>query len=610
MLRPAWRAAPIALALLTAVVFAPVLGAGFVDWDDPINFLENPYYRGLGWSQLRWMLTANVMGHWIPVTWLTLGADFAVWGMNPFGYHLTNLLLHAASAALFYLVARRLLGLAIPAAAPGAVNLGAVVSALYFALHPLRVESVAWITERRDLTSGLFFLLTILAYLKAHERPPAVRAGWRWVSLAAAALALASKSIVMGLPLVLLILDVYPLGRLGPRVRDWWTGPARAVWREKIPFALLAVGTAAAAYLIQRNTGFLTPADPAGRVGMVAYNVWFHVWKTAVPLNLGPIYELPTRVNPLDTPYLMSAAGGLAITVVVWLLRRRWPAGLAIWASYLVMLAPVAGFVHTGNHLGADRNTYVSGMGFALLVGTLAITVVLAGRRGLLRPPVTALALGVVAVWIGGLALTARAQSAVWHDSETLWRYAIEVDPTCAICHHNLGIVLGRRGDRAEAQALLERAIALRPDRSEFQGNYGLLLIQMGRRPEGLARLRSRLDHNPRDVNTRVNLGIALVEDGRAAEAIGELERALRVRPDSLPALTSLGRALLADGRAEPARSAFERALAIDPANPVAHLGLARAHLARGDRAAAREQMPVLERLDPQLARLLEQEMR
>jgi Flp pilus assembly protein TadD len=610
MLRPAWRAAPIALALLTAVVFAPVLRAGFVDWDDPINFLENPYYRGLGWSQLRWMLTANVMGHWIPVTWLTLGADFAVWGMNPFGYHLTNLLLHAAGAALFYLVARRLLGLAIPAATPGVVGLGAVVSALYFALHPLRVESVAWITERRDLTSGLFFLLTILAYLKAHERPPAVRAGWRRVSLAAAVLALASKSIVMGLPLVLLILDVYPLGRLGPRVRDWWTAPARAVWREKIPFALLAVGTAAAAYLVQRNTGFLTPADPAGRVGMVAYNVWFHVWKTAVPLNLGPIYELPTRVNPLDAPYLLSAAGGLAITVAVWRLRRRWPAGLAIWAFYLVMLAPVAGFVHTGNHLGADRNTYVPGMGFALLVGALAITVVLAGRRGLLRPPVTALALGVIAVWIGGLALTARAQSAVWYDSETLWRYAIEVDPACAICHHNLGIVLGRRGDRAEAQALLERAIALRPDRSEFQGNYGLLLIQMGRRPEGLAKLRSRLDHNPRDVNTRVNLGIALVEDGRAAEAIAELERALRVRPDSLPALLSLGRALLADGRAEPARSAFERALAIDPANPVAHLGLARAHLARGDRAAAREQMPVLERLDPQLARLLEQEMR
>jgi tetratricopeptide (TPR) repeat protein len=610
MLRPAWRAAPLVLALVTAVVFTPVLHAGFVDWDDPINFLENPYYRGLGWPQLRWMLTASVMGHWIPVTWLTLGADFAVWGMNPFGYHLTSLLLHAASAALFYLVARRLLGLAIPSAEPGTVNLGAVVAALYFALHPLRVESVAWITERRDLTSGLFFLLTVLAYLKAHERTAEVRTGWRWVSLTAAALALASKSIVMGLPLALLILDVYPLKRLGPRFRDWWSAQAWPVWREKIPFTVLAVAAAATAYLVQRNTGYLTPADPAGRIGMVAYNVWFHVWKTVVPLNLGPIYELPPRVNPLDLPYLLSAAAGLAITVALWLRRRRWPAGLAIWTFYLVMLAPVAGLVHTGNHLGADRNTYIPCLGFALLVGALAMSVALARRRGVLRTPIAAVALGVVAVWIGGLALTTRAQSSVWHDSETLWRYAIEVDPGCAICLHNLGVSLGRRGEFTEAQALLERAIALRPDQSEFHGNYGPLLIQMGRRSDGITRLRYRLERNPRDVNARVNLGIALVEDGRPAEAVAELEQALRVRPDSVPALTSLGRALLADDRAEPARGAFERALAIDPASPFAHLGLARAHLARGDRAAAREQIPVLARLDPQLARLLEQEMR
>ena len=610
MLRPAWRAAPFALALVTAVVFAPVLRGGFLDWDDPINFLENPYYRGLGWPQLRWMLTASVMGHWIPVTWLTLGADFAMWGMNPFGYHLTNLLLHAVSAALFYLVAQRLLGLAMPAASPGTASLGAAVAALYFAVHPLRVESVAWITERRDLTSGLFFLLTILAYLKAHERPPAVATGWRWVSLAAAALALASKSIVMGLPLVLLILDVYPLGRLGPRVRDWWSPQARRVWREKIPFALLAVAAGAAAYLVQRNAGYLTPADPAGRIGMVAYNVWFHVWKTVAPLDLAPIYELPSRVNPLELPYLLSAAGALAITVAVWLLRRRWPAGLAIWAFYLVTLAPVAGVVHTGNHLGADRNTYVPGMAFALPIGALAMVIVLARRRGLLRAPIAAMALGAVAMWIGGLALAARAQSFIWHDSETLWRYAIEVEPGCAICHHNLGTNVARRGDWIQAQALLDRAIALRPDRSEFQGTYGPILIQMGRRAEGVAKLRYRLDREPRDVTARVNLAIALIEDGRPGEAIAELEQALRVKPDSVPALTSLGRALLAEGRAEPAQAAFERALRSDPADPVAHLGLARAHLARGDRAAAREQIPLLDRLDPRLARILEQEIR
>jgi len=338
--------------------------------------------------------------------------------------------------------------------------------------------------------------------------------------------------------------------------------------------------------------------------------VWFHIWKTVAPLNLGPIYELPPRVNPLELPYLLSAAGGLAITAAVWLLRRRWPAGLAIWAFYLVMLAPVTGIVHTGNHLGADRNTYVPCMGFALLVGALAVTVVLAWRRGVLRAPIVAMALGVVAIWIGGLALTARVQSFVWHDSETLWRYAIEVDPGCAICHHNLGTSLGRRGAWAEAQALLERAIVLRPDASEFRGTYGILLIQMGRRPEGLAQLRYRLDHNPRDVNTRVNLGIALIEDGRPGEAIAEIGQALRVKPDSVTALNALGRALLADGRVEPARAAFERALTINATDPVAHLGLARAHLARGDRAAAREQIPILDRLDPQLARMLEQEIR
>jgi len=604
----AW-AVPVGIALATAVVFLPVLRAGFVDWDDPINFLENPYYRGLGWRQFGWMLTATVMGHWIPVTWLTLGTDFVIWGMNPFGYHLTNLLLHTASAVLFYFVSRRLLGLAMRAASPGILGLGATAAALSFAVHPLRVESVAWITERRDLTSGLFFLLTILAYLKAHERPPAVRTGWRLASLGAAALALASKSIVMGLPLVLLILDAYPLGRLGSRVRDWCSARAWPVWREKIPFAVLAVGTAAAAYLVQQSTGYLTHADPTGRIGMVAYNVWFHVWKTVVPLNLSPIYELPPQVNPLELPYLLSGVAGLAITAVVWLLRRRWPAGLAIWAFYLVMLAPVAGIVHTGYHLGADRNTYVPGMGFALLAGALAVTVVRAWRRGVLRTPIVATALSVGAIWIGSLALTARVQSFVWHDSETIWRYAIEVDPGCAICHHNLGVILGTRGDWAEAQALLERAIALRPDRSEFHGGYGPLLIQMGRRPEGVAKLRYRLADNPRDVNARVNLGIALIEDGRPGEAIVEIEHALRVKPDSAPALNALGRALLADGRVEPARAAFERAIAIHPADPVAHLGLARAHLARGDRPAARQQLPVLERLDPKIARMLEQEI-
>jgi protein O-mannosyl-transferase len=608
--RVAWWAVPAEIALVTAAVFLPALWADWTDWDDPINFLSNPYYRGLGVPQLRWMLSASVMGHWIPVTWLTLGADYAMWGMRPFGYHLTSLLLHAASGGLFYLVARRLLGLATPSAAPLARGLAAVTAALFFSVHPLRAESVAWITERRDLTSGLFFLLTILAYLKAHEDLPGIRRGWHLASVVFAALALASKSIVMGLPLVLVILDVYPLRRLGPSLRDWASPRAWPVWREKIPFAALAVGAAATAYYVQRTTGYLTDAEPAARVVMVLYNVWFHVWKTFVPLHLGPIYELPARLSLMDPPYLLSAIGAVGITVVVWLLRKRWPAGLAVWMFYLVMLAPVSGVVHTGNHLGADRNTYLPCAGFALLVGAAVLAAAEASRHRRLGTAVAVVALGLVVLWLAGLAVAARIQTAVWHEPETLWRRGVAVDPSCSICIHNLAIILRRRGEQDASLALFRRALAIRPDRSEFHVNYGLLLLEMGRREEGKAELRYRLARNPGDFGARTNLGIALIEDGQLVDAIAQLEQALRVKPDSVPALDALGRALLTDGRVDAAMTAFERALAVNPSDSVGRLGMARVYLARGDHAAARAQYEILRGHDPQLALRVEQEFR
>jgi protein O-mannosyl-transferase len=605
----AWSV-PLGLAIVTGLVFFPVLFADWVDWDDPTNFLDNPYYRGLGWPQLRWMVTAPLMGHWIPVTWLTLGADYAIWGMDPSGYHLTNLLWHAGSAVLAYLVARRLLGLAIPSSTSLTRGLGGATAALFFAIHPLRVESVAWITERRDLTSGLFFLLAVLSYFKAHERPPQVRTGWRAAAVVAAALALASKSIVMGLPLALIILDIYPLRRLGPGLRDCLNANVRPVWIEKVPFVLLAAAAAGAAYHVQHSSGYLTEEPPTARLAMAAYNVWFHAWKTFVPLTLSPIYELPLHVSPLAPPYLLRAIGVLGITAAVWLLRRRWPAGLSTWAFYLVMLAPVSGIVHTGYHLGADRNTYIPCVGFAVLIGALVTAIGEGWRRGVVRPAIAATALGLCAFWIVGLGLAARIQTAVWHDSETLWRYAVETDPACSVCQHNLGISMSRRGNYAESLAAFERAMALRPDRSEFLGNYGLLLMQMGRHSEGLAVLRYRLAHNPGDFTTRRNLGLALIEDGRPGEAIKELESGLRVQPDAVLTLDTLGRAYLIEGRVESATAAFRRALAAAPNDPVARLGLARAYLAGGDRAKAREQIAILSKIDPGLATKFEHEFR
>src|SRR3989441_8329744 len=242
--------APLLVALLTLTAFLPTLQNQFVSWDDDKNFLENPHYRGLGWTHLRWMWTTH-LGHYIPLTWMTLGLDYLLWGMNPVGYHLTSLLLHAANAVVFFFVVRRILTLALPSPSEHgyALAVSSGFAALVFAIHPLRVESVVWVTERRDVLSGLFYLVAILLYLRACERGARGR-GWYWLSVAVFGCALFSQSIAGSLPVVLLILDVYPLRRLGGAL-GWWSEPARRVYVEKIPFVLLAAAASAIAVMAQ-----------------------------------------------------------------------------------------------------------------------------------------------------------------------------------------------------------------------------------------------------------------------------------------------------------------------------------------------------------------------
>src|SRR2546430_1064005 len=216
---------PLLVVLCTLAAFLPTLQNHFVNWDDDKNFLDNHHYRGLTWQQLSWMWTTH-LGHYIPLTWMTLGMDYLLWGMNPVGYHLTSLLLHAASAVVFYFVVVRILTLALPRLADRghALVASAGFAALVSAIHPLRVESVAWVTERRDVLSGLFFLLTIFSYLRAADGGGAGRGRWLVASVGFYALALAAKAVVVTLPLLLVVLDVYPLRRLPDRWRDWRSG--------------------------------------------------------------------------------------------------------------------------------------------------------------------------------------------------------------------------------------------------------------------------------------------------------------------------------------------------------------------------------------------------
>jgi protein O-mannosyl-transferase len=528
------------LAAVTLVVFSPALGNGWVDYDDDRNFLANPHYRGLGLAQLRWMFTGAIMGHWTPVTWLTHGADYVVWGMDPFGYHLGNLLLHAGNVALVYALALRLLGVALPAADATARRLGAAVTALLFGLHPLRAESVAWITERRDVLAALFFLLALLAWLRF------VAEGRRrlyLLSLGLFALGLLAKSMLVSLPIVMLVLDVYPLRRVDPRA---WRDPAtRAVLLEKVPYLGMALAMVMITSAVMASTVRVTSLalyGPAARVAMASYSLAFYPWKMVAPLDLMPMYELPVSVSLLEPRFLVPALAVVVVSVALVVARRRWPAGLAAWIAYATMLAPVSGLAHAGPQLVADRFSYLPSLALSLLVGA---GVVLATRQARLGRAVL-LALG---VWLASMAALTWAQVQVWHGTDTLYAYALDVEPDCAWCHAQYGGALGNRGDLAAAIPHLERAVALRPHRAGYQGNAGLALLKAHRAADAVPYLERAVAAQPANLDATTNLGLALLEAGRAAEALPHLERVAAARPDApaprqalVSAYRSLGR--------------------------------------------------------------------
>ena len=555
------------VAVLTLAVFSPALGNDWVEWDDLFNFGDNPYYRGLGWPQIAWMFTVAWGGHWTPIAWLTLGLDYVVWGMNPLGYHLQSLLWHAANAALVLVVAARLLRHAWPAAADGTLRLGAGTAALFFALHPLRVESVAWITERRDLVSGFFYLLTVLCWLVMLERPGEARRRWYWATLGAYALALLSKSIVISLPFVLLVLDVYPLRRL--TAANWRAPEGRRVLLEKAPFLVMAlVLTVLTAVSFRSRLSPLDHYGPLARIGMAAYSLVFYVWKTVVPADLSPVYELPWRVSILDPAFLTSTLLALAALAALIAARRWWPAGLAVAAVYSLALAPVSGLAHAGPQLVADRYSYLATLGLALLIGGSLMAVMARDAAGELRPALARLVVGAVGAWIVILGALTVSQVLVWHDDRSLWEHALAIDPDCGHCNKAFARYHATSGD-AEA------------------------------------RFRGLLADNPRDTDVRTRLGALLVQQRRFAEAETELRAALRESPDAADTLTFLGLALFENGRPAEAVPVFEHAIAKAPDAALPRFGLGRSLQVLGRDAEVEPHLVSLERVEPRLAERL-----
>ena len=569
---------PAAVFVIAFVTFLPGLSGQFLNWDDDVNFLKNPGFRGLGWSNLRWMATTTLMGHWIPLSWLTLGLNYELGDMNPWGYHLGNLLFHAVSAVLFYFAARRLIGEAGAAMGDPALSTGAAFAALLFAVHPLRVESVAWVTERRDVLSGLFFLLAVLAYLEAVERGRAVRLDGRWraVSLGLFAAALLSKASTMMLPAALLVLDVYPLRRRGA---GW-----ALLLREKLGYFVLAGVGAVVALVAVRQGATVTGYAQYGfgaRVAMVLYSLLFYPWKFLWPVDLSPMYELPARIEPLDFRFLLPIVAVPVITAVLLALRRRWPGGLAAWVYSALLVLPVSGVVHAGYQLAHDRYSYLSGLGFDVLAGAGSAWVLDARARGRVSALITRSVMAGAAAVVLFLAAGSWNQSKVWHDSETLWRWAVNLDPECVVCWNNLGQALSARKQPAEAEVAFRRVAALRPMTAGLANNIAMALAGQGKDAQAEEMLRVALQLDPNLTGALLNLGAHLAQTGRFAEALSLLRKSYANDPNFSGSVTELARALVAAadwegkaGRPDQAMALYREALAVQPANARARDGL------------------------------------
>lgn len=546
-------AAPLFCAAATLLVFLPSLGLPLLNWDDAANLTNNPHWQGLTPSHLRWMFTTHFRGPYQPLSWLSYALDRAVWGADPLGYHLTNVLLHAANAALACAAALLLLEKAFEGAPPlPSLAAPAAFAALAFSLHPLRVESVSWVTERRDVLSGLFFLLALLAYLREIPRrhPPRLR-----LTLVFFTLALLSKATAVGLLWTLLAVDVYPLRRLPADPRRWNRPSARAALLEKWPFALAAL-LLGALNLRGFSTGDLQAGhySALARLAVYAHGLGFYLVKTALPAGLSPYYYLPVHLRAL-APRLLAGAAVFAAALGAALLTRRVAAAAAL-LCYALILAPVGGLLQNGQQLAADRYSYLSCLPLALLAAAGLALLAARGRR---------LAAGLGAAMLLSLsALTARQQS-FWSGDAALWTRAVTVDPDDYLAQSNLATTLFTSGDDLGARAHYLQALRLKPSDAQALLNLGALEERHGDYTGALERYRAALAVDPGLLEAQNNAAVVLIKRGDWKAAAALLESVAARNPDLAQARFNLGMLLSLHGRRQDGLPHLRRALALDP---------------------------------------------
>jgi protein O-mannosyl-transferase len=599
------------LFVLVAGTFLPCLWNEFLNFDDPAYVTDNLHVKqGLTWESFKWVWTSGEAGNWHPLTWISHMVDVQFYGLNPMGHHATNVLLHALNTAMLFLLLRRMTG----------ARWSSFAVAALFGLHPLRVESVAWVAERKDVLSVFFWLLTMWAYVRFVElrkpkpalpipnsksqkqsaKPAGVAraatgsapslfnncAFWYWLSVALFVCGLLSKPMLVTLPFALLLLDYWPLRR--------WPQSSRQLLLEKVPFLVLAVASSVITYLVQQHGGAITPSDTldlSARLANAVVSCLRYLRMSFWPADLCFMY-----LHPGNWPAATVAAAGLVLAIVtaiaVW--RRQSMPWLAVgWFWFLGTLVPVLGIVQVGRQALADRYTYIPSIGFWLaVVWSVAALIEKWHYREKL-----AWALGAASA-VACITLTVH-QIGFWKDNQALYSHARDAIPRNWFADAWLANALEHDGKPDAAVAMYQESLQINPRHTEVRCSLGDLLASQHRYDEAIAQFQTAANLDPADAYSHERIAGISQNLGRFDVAIDEFNQAIRLKPDFADAYSNLGNCYGMTGRTDDAIRCFEQAVKLKPASAQNHreLGVGLANAKRWDEAIAQFQQAL--QLDP-----------
>lgn len=532
--------------VITFFVFSFSFVNDFVDWDDGVNFVSNVNYRGLSLSNLKWMFTTFHMNHYQPLSWLTYGFDYCIWEMNPFGYHITAVFLHSLNAVLFFLINIMLFGFILsknednvdvnsastnvfPGYNPDVkdnkiILIASLFAALFFSLNPLRVESVSWITERRDVLSGLFYLMSLQLYL-TRFRAPAKDKKFFYFSLLSFIAASLSKSMSVTLPAVLLLIDVYPLGRLKFNIKDLFCVDNVKVFLEKIPFfAVSIIISLITVFGAAKEYGITYPEyyNPSAAKALFAYG--FYIVKTLLPFNLAPIYS--TAVEGYFYANLFFGILLLSLVYACVKLRKQYPSLITAAAFYFITLSPACGLFNGAPQAAADRYSYLPMLGFAALSAGVVFNFInhFNSRRKIL--------LFFMALMMICFVFLSVKQQKIWENSEKLWQHTLRVTPDSHIAHNNLSNWYYTHGDFKTALFHNGVAVFFNPEDSSYYNNAAKILTKTGSLREAAKNYEETIRLNPERFTAYFDAAVIYDKLGDLKKTRELLSSALEKKPD------------------------------------------------------------------------------